>query len=263
MTRMALVGARILVGGAWKDDHALVIDGDHIDAVLPLTQVAAETPRHTLDGGALLPGFIDTQVNGGGGVLLNDEPTLQGVRTIAEAHRGFGTTGLLPTLISDDLDKVARAIAAVDEAIAAKVPGVLGIHLEGPFLNAQKRGIHDASKFRRLDREAVALLASLKRGKTLVTLAPELCEAGLIGALVERGVVVAAGHTLATYEQMQSAFAEGMRGVTHLFNAMTQLESRSPGVVGAALENQTCISTAITWHLRACASRCKHAAQMG
>ncbi|HSI05407.1 MAG TPA: N-acetylglucosamine-6-phosphate deacetylase [Myxococcota bacterium] len=242
MTRTALVGARILAGGAWKDDHALILDADRIDAVLPTTQVPAGTARHVLAGGTLLPGFIDTQVNGGGGVLLNDAPTVDGVRAIAAAHRRFGTTGLLPTLISDDLDKVAQAIAAVDAAIEAKVPGVLGIHLEGPFLNAQKRGIHDAAKFRRLDPDAVDLLASSRRGKTLVTLAPELCDAGLITALVERGVIVAAGHTLATYEQMQAAFAEGLRGVTHLFNAMTQLESRSPGVVGAALESATCIS---------------------
>ena len=242
MTRTALIGARVLVGGAWKDDHAVVIDGDAIAAVLPASQVPVGTARLALDGGALLPGFIDTQVNGGGGVLFNDQPSLDGVRAIAQAHRRFGTTGLLPTLISDDLDKVALAIAAVDAAIEAGVPGVLGLHLEGPFLNAQKRGIHDAGKFRRLDREAVELLSSGKRGKTLVTLAPELCEAGLIGALTERGVIVAAGHTLATYEQMQSAFAEGLRGVTHLFNAMTPLESRAPGVVGAALENRTCIS---------------------
>jgi N-acetylglucosamine-6-phosphate deacetylase len=242
MTRAALVGARILTAGAWKDGHAVILDADRIEAVLPVAQVPAALPRHSLDGGTLLPGFIDTQVNGGDGVLLNDAPTLDGVRAIAEAHRRFGTTGLLPTLISDDLDKVARAIAAVDAAIEAKVPGVLGIHLEGPFLNERKRGIHDAAKFRRLDRDAVALLASLKNGKTLVTLAPELCDAGLIGALVERGVIVAAGHTLATYEQMQAAFAEGLRGVTHLFNAMTQLESRAPGVVGAALESKTCIS---------------------
>ncbi len=242
MSKHALTGARILAGSTWKDDHALVIEGDRIAAIVPASQLTPDIAREELGGGALLPGFIDTQVNGGGGVLFNDQPTVEGVRAIAEAHRRFGTTGIMPTLISEDLDKIASAIAAVDAAIAAKVPGILGIHVEGPFLNPKKRGIHDASKFRRLNRAAVTMLSALTRGKTLVTLAPELTDAGLIAALVERGVLVAAGHTLATYEQMQTAFAEGLRGVTHLFNAMTQLESRAPGVVGAALESSQCVS---------------------
>lgn len=232
----ALVGAHILEGDNRRVDHALVIDGARIDSIVPVAKLAPDIVREELHGGLLLPGFIDTQVNGGGGVLLNDTPTVEGVRAIAEAHRRFGTTGLLPTLISDDLDKVASAIAAVDAAIAQGVPGILGIHLEGPFLNPEKNGIHDKSKFRRIDAEAIALLSSLKRGKTLVTLAPELADPGVIRELVARGVVVAAGHSMATYEQMQSAFAEGLAGVTHLYNAMTQLGSRAPGIVGAAFE---------------------------
>ena len=232
----ALVGARILEGDTWRDHHALLVDGDTIAGVVPVAQLGADVARDVLPGGVLLPGFIDTQVNGGGGVLLNDAPTVDGVRAIAKAHRAFGTTGLLPTLISDDFAKVASAIKAVDDAIADNVPGVLGIHLEGPFLNPDKRGIHDASKFRRIDAKAIDLFSSLKRGKTLVTLAPELANAGTIKALVDRGVVVAVGHSLATYEQMQSAFAEGLTGVTHLYNAMSQLGSRAPGIVGASLE---------------------------
>lgn len=236
----ALVGACILADSAWLDEHALVLRDGHIAAIVPAVSVRDDV--QVLNGGFLVPGFIDTQVNGGGGVLLNDAPTVDGVRAIAEAHRRYGTTGLLPTLISDDLTIVASAIAAVDAAIQAKVPGVLGIHLEGPFLNTAKRGIHDASKFRRLDATAIEQLTSLRRGKTLVTLAPELAGIGAIAELVARGVIVAAGHTLATYDDMQSAFKEGLRSVTHLFNAMSQLESRAPGVVAAALENDTCIS---------------------
>jgi N-acetylglucosamine-6-phosphate deacetylase len=236
MTTKALIGARILAQGVWLDDHAVVISDGQIANVLPVADIESGPERVTLKGG------IDTQVNGGGGALLNDVPTVAGIRAIAAAHRTFGTTGLLPTLISDDLDVVAAAIAAVDDAIVAGVPGVLGIHIEGPFLNPGKRGIHDATKFRTLDHEAVALLSSLKQGKTLVTLAPESLGDGLIQVLVESGVIVAAGHTLATYDQMQRAFDQGVTGVTHLFNAMTQLDSRAPGVVGAALSDPRCLS---------------------
>lgn len=237
MMMFALSGARILSRGKWLDDHAVIVDNGVIVSVCPISEVPPHIEITRLDGGTLIPGYIDTQVNGGGGVLFNDAPTVEGIRTIAAAHRRFGTTALLPTLISDNLEVVAQAIAAVDEAIAQGVPGVIGIHIEGPFLSAAKRGIHDAAKFRTLDSDAVALLSSLKNGKTLVTLAPELAPPGMIAALVARGVIVAAGHTLASYDDMQRAIDEGLSGVTHLFNAMTQMEGRSPGVVGAALDS--------------------------
>lgn len=236
MTVTAFTGARILTPEGWRDDHAVLVDGGTIQGVIAASHVGPGAVRHHLDGGFLVPGFVDVQVNGGGGVLLNDRPDVEGVRVIAAAHRSFGTTALLPTLISDDLDTVARAIVAVEAAIEQGVPGVVGIHIEGPFLNGGKPGIHDAGKFRRLDAEAVALLASLRGGVTLVTLAPELAEPEVIRALTRRGVVVSAGHTLATYEQMRTAADAGLTGVTHLFNAMTQFDSRAPGVVGAGLD---------------------------
>jgi N-acetylglucosamine-6-phosphate deacetylase len=186
----------------------------------------------------LLPGFIDTQVNGGGGVLFNDTPTVNGIVAIAEAHRRFGTTGLLPTLISDDLAVVERAMDAVDDAIDAGVPGVRGIHIEGPFLNPGKRGIHDASKFRTLDAAAIALLTRPSRGVRLVTLAPELVPPGAIEALTAGCVIVAAGHSMADYAQTRAALDAGLAGFTHLFNAMTGLGSREPGMVGAAIEDR-------------------------
>ncbi len=238
MTRMALAGARIFAGDIWHDEHALVMDNGLIEALVSVDAVSDNLPMQQLDGGVLLPGFVDTQVNGGGGVLFNDQPTVEGITAIVEAHRKFGTTAMLPTLISDDFDVIAKAIAAVDDAIQAGVPGVVGIHIEGPFLNVGKHGIHDARKFRTLDADAIALLSSLKSGKTLVTLAPELAPPGTIAALVANGVTVAAGHTLASYDDMQRAMAEGLSGVTHLFNAMTQLESRAPGVVGASLDSE-------------------------
>jgi N-acetylglucosamine-6-phosphate deacetylase len=236
MTAQAISGARILTDGQWRDTHAIIIDAGRIVSIVPADSVDAALPIEHLDGGYLLPGFIDTQVNGGGGVLFNDHPTCEGIGTIAAAHHRFGTTALLPTLISDDLDVIARAIAAVDEAIASGVPGIIGIHIEGPFLNPAKHGIHNAAKFRKLDDDAIALLCSLKHGKTLVTLAPECAAPGVIAALTERGVIVAAGHSLASYADIERAVAEGLSGVTHLYNAMTQLGSREPGMVGAAID---------------------------
>jgi N-acetylglucosamine-6-phosphate deacetylase len=229
----ALLPTRLLTPAGFESNRCIVIEQGRIARVVPASEAP---PGARYLAGDLLPGFIDLQVNGGGGVLFNDQPTVEGVATIARAHRRFGTTGLLPTLISDDLEVIARAIAAVDAAIAQGLPGILGIHIEGPFLNPAKKGIHDASKFRILDEAAVDLLASARHGRTLVTLAPELAPPGTIRALVERGVVVAAGHTDATYDQVRAALDEGLTGFTHLFNAMTQLDSREPGAVGAALD---------------------------
>jgi N-acetylglucosamine-6-phosphate deacetylase len=248
MTMKALTGARILSADGWRDRHALLIEAGRIVDIVAEGDAPAETVPLVLDGGMLLPGFIDTQVNGGGGVLLNGTPTVEGVAVIANAHRRFGTTAMLPTLISDTMDVVATAIAAVDAAIRAGVPGVVGIHIEGPFLNEGKRGIHDAAKFRTLDAAAIALLSSLKLGKTLVTLAPEYAPAGAIAELVKRGIIVAAGHTLATYDQMLAAEREGLSGVTHLFNAMSQLESRAPGVVGAAMQGDLSCGVIVDGH---------------
>ena len=196
--------------------------------------------RHTvydLKGQLLVPGFIDTQVNGGGGVLFNDDPSVESIAAIGRAHRRFGTTGFLPTLISDDLDVVAKAVRAVQTAIAIGVPGVLGIHIEGPFLNEERKGVHDATKLRGLDEDALGLLTSLNGGRTLVTLAPERTSPQIIRKLADAGVIVSAGHTNATYEEIKDALSQGLTGFTHLFNAMSQLTGREPGAVGAALDD--------------------------
>jgi N-acetylglucosamine-6-phosphate deacetylase len=169
--------------------------------------------------------------------LFNDAPSVEVIRQIAHAHRTFGTTGMLPTLISADLDVVAGAISAVQSALTARVPGVLGIHIEGPFLNVERKGIHDPAKIRELDPQAVTLLTSLRGGRTLVTLAPEMTTPDMIKKLVIAGVVVSAGHTNATYAQINIALQNGLTGFTHLFNAMSQLTGREPGVVGAALDD--------------------------
>jgi N-acetylglucosamine-6-phosphate deacetylase len=234
-----LVNGRVLREDRFADGQCVLIDNGRIlDVVAPSDRRCRRAQRQDLQGRLLLPGFIDIQVNGGGGVLFNDAPSVDSIRAIGRAHRRFGTTGFLPTLISADLDIVARAIAAVRGAIDAGVPGVLGIHIEGPFLNAERKGVHDPAKLRELDPSALGLLTSLRSGRTLVTLAPEVTTPQLIERLVAAGVVVSAGHTNATYAEIHTALAHGLTGFTHLFNAMSQLTGREPGTVGAALNDQ-------------------------
>jgi N-acetylglucosamine-6-phosphate deacetylase len=233
-----LVNGRILTQDGIVDGKAVAIRDGRIAGVIDSADIPAGVARRDMNGGLLVPGFIDTQVNGGGGVLFNDAPTVEAIAAIGAAHRAYGTTGFMPTLISDDLTVVDAALRAAEQAIEAGVPGVLGVHIEGPFLNESRKGIHDPSKFRVLDDAAVALLSSLKRGKTLVTLAPETTTPDMIRRLTDAGVIVAAGHTNAAYATMRQALDAGLTGVTHLFNAMSPLTSREPGVVGAALENQ-------------------------
>jgi N-acetylglucosamine-6-phosphate deacetylase len=234
-----LVNGRVLTETGVVAGKCVVVEDGRVAAILDTADAPAGATRRDLDGGLLVPGFIDTQVNGGGGVLFNDAPTAQTIAAIGAAHRAYGTTGFLPTLISDDLSVVDTAMRATEAAIAAGVPGVLGIHIEGPFLNVKRKGIHDPAKFRVIDDEAIALLSSLKVGKTLVTLAPETTTPDMIRRLTDAGVIVAAGHTNAAYGTMRKALAAGLTGFTHLFNAMSPLTSREPGAVGAALESQS------------------------
>jgi len=235
----ALTNACVLTKHGFRERQTVVIDDGYISAVVDDSEFARQgVYTSDVDGHLLLPGFIDVQVNGGGGVLFNDAPTVDGIRSIGAAHRKFGTTGFLPTLISDDLEMVAMAIAATDKAIEEGVAGLLGIHVEGPFLSTKKKGVHDASKFRILDEDAVTLLSSLQNGRTVVTLAPEITAPELIRRLADAGVIVAAGHTNASYDEVRVALAAGLSGFTHLFNAMSPLTGREPGVVGAALDDE-------------------------
>ena len=235
----AFVNGRVLTPQGFRDDVAVIVEAGRIEAIVDANDARVrDADMHDLGGSLLLPGFIDGQVNGGGDVLFNDAPTVETIRRIGAAHRKFGTTGFLPTLISDDLDVMRAAISAVDAAIAEGVPGVLGIHLEGPYLAPERRGVHDAAKFRVPDAAEIALVASLKNGVTMLTIAPERLPLDAIRELARRGVIVCAGHTAATYDQTRAALDAGVRGFTHLYNAMSPLTSREPGVVGAALEDQ-------------------------
>ncbi|CAA0118512.1 N-acetylglucosamine-6-phosphate deacetylase [Halioglobus japonicus] len=235
----AIVNGQVFDGASLHTDKAVLIDGTRILALLDPGQLPdGVAATYDLEGGILLPGFIDLQVNGGGGVLFTARPTIDSLRTIGAAHRTTGTTGFLPTLITADYDVMRAAVAAVEQAIAEGVPGILGIHLEGPFLNPQRRGVHDAGKFCALDQAGFDIITSLAAGTTLVTLAPELTSPAMIRQLVDAGVIVSCGHSAASYAQAREALAAGATGCTHLFNAMTPLQSREPGMVGAALEDE-------------------------
>jgi N-acetylglucosamine-6-phosphate deacetylase len=184
----------------------------------------------------LAPGFIDVQVNGGGGVLLNDEPSELGVRRIVEAHRRTGTTGCLPTLITDRTEVIERLAAAAPAAL--QIPGVLGFHLEGPAINRARKGIHLESQIRvPTTRDRAAMVSFGACGRSVVTLAPECVAPSLIDDLIEAGLRVVAGHSDAKATEIKHAADHGLTGVTHLFNAMSQLTARESGVVGAALQD--------------------------
>ena len=235
---MVLRNGRVLAGEVFRDDVAVVIEDARIADVRPADDPhLAGLPARDLEGGWLMPGFIDIQVNGGGGGLFNNEPTPDGLRAIAAAHRRFGTTGLLPTLISDTPEKMALAVAAARQAIADGVPGILGIHLEGPYINPVRKGTHDAHMLRLPDTREIEVDTSLGNGVTLITLAPEEVPPADIRAFVERGAIVFGGHSAASYEQALAGIASGIRGFTHLYNAMSQLVGREPGMAGAALDD--------------------------
>jgi N-acetylglucosamine-6-phosphate deacetylase len=235
---IALTNARVLTPDGWRNDLAVLLDGERIADLLPPSDPRLrDAQSHDLAGAMLLPGFIDVQVNGGGGVLFNEAPTVETIRRIGAAHRRFGTTGFLPTLISDRVEVMREALAAVEQALAEGVPGLLGIHLEGPYLASARKGVHDAKYFHAPSEDELALLCAPHRGVRLVTLAPDRVPPASIRALVAAGVIVCAGHTAADYETTRAALDAGVHGFTHLFNAMTPFGSREPGVVGAALED--------------------------
>lgn len=235
----AIVNGQVFDGEALREHQAVLIeDGRILDVVDRDQMPAAVGSVYDLEGGTLTPGFIDLQVNGGGGVLFTAAPTVESLRTIGAAHRHTGTTGFLPTLITSDFAVMRQAVSAVRQALSEGVPGVLGIHLEGPFLNPERSGVHDAHKFCALEQEGFDIVTSLEEGKTLVTLAPELISAEMIRRLVGEGVIVSCGHSAASYAQTRDALAAGVTGFTHLYNAMTPLQSREPGMVGAALEDE-------------------------
>ena len=238
--RHAVAADTVFDGITVRHNCVILIEGTEIVGVTTRRGLPEEIPVQEMPEGVwLAPGFIDVQVNGGGDRLFNNDPTPETIAVMAAAHRRFGTTSLLPTLITDSDDKMRQAIASVRSALP-NLPGVLGIHLEGPFLSAEKPGIHDPGLIRAPDDHHLDLLQSLKGATTIVTCAPEIVPDGFITELVNANIRVSLGHSMATYAETQSAIADGLSGFTHLFNAMRPLGSREPGPIAAALEAAGC-----------------------
>lgn len=236
MQTQAFVNAKVFDGEAFRGGP-LVVQGGQIVSVGEGVPEGAEVMA--LDGGILAPGFVDLQVNGGGGVMLNDAPDATTLARMAAAHARLGTTALLPTLITDRPAVTLAAIAAVEAAIAAGIPGVAGLHLEGPHLSLARKGAHDPGLIRPMTEGDLAVLCAAARRLPclLLTVAPESVTDAQIAALKAAGAVIALGHTDAGFDVAMRAAAAGASVVTHLFNAMSQLGHREPGLVGAALAN--------------------------
>jgi len=234
----AFTGARIFDGDLWHQDAALLVEGGKVAAIATDGDIPAGASRTPLDGARIVPGFVDLQVNGGGGVLLNEQPDVAGIRTICAAHARFGTTALLPTLITDTPEVTARTVAAGIAAKAENVPGFLGLHLEGPHLSIARKGAHDPKLIRRMEADDLERIVAA-RGRLdalLATVAPESVGNDQIAALAKAGVTVSLGHSDSGYATVSAAVAAGASMMTHLFNAMNPLGHREPGMVGAALE---------------------------
>ncbi|WP_375756678.1 N-acetylglucosamine-6-phosphate deacetylase [Corallococcus exercitus] len=241
-TPTVLQGARVFTGDQLLEGHAVVLEGDTVHAVVPSSAIPTRATVHTLPGDTLLaPGFVDVQVNGAGGVLFNDTPTEEAALAIASAMRACGTTGLLPTFITDDAARMREACEAALTATSRPDSGVLGIHLEGPFISRERAGVHVPSFIRTPDPRDLDYLTALPRrfaahgGRVLMTLAPECVDDATLRRLATAGVVLSAGHTAATSERTTQALHAGVRGFTHLFNAMPPVMNRQPGPVVAAL----------------------------
>ena len=229
-----LFAKRLFDGQQYLSGVSITIENGYISELIANDR--AEVGSHIIED-LIVPGFIDLQVNGGGGVLLNTNPTIEGLRKMLAAHRQFGTTAMLPTVISDCIDVMEQAANAVAEAIATNEPGIAGIHFEGPHLAEAKKGAHSPHFFREITEREWQLFSRRDIGQVLVTIAPETVSVEQIERFVALGVKVSLGHSNASFEQAQQAFLAGSDGVTHLYNAMSPFTSREPGLVGAALLN--------------------------
>jgi N-acetylglucosamine-6-phosphate deacetylase len=236
----AFVGAQIHDGKKLFKNHALVVKRSGILKIVKRYELSPDCKIETLQGGLITPGFVDLQVNGGGGVMFNNDQSVDALRTIAEAHATTGTVALLPTLITDTPDRTRAAIDAVERAIAEKVNGIVGIHFEGPHLSVARKGAHDPELVRSMEDADLKILlnAADRLPNVMATVAPENVTNAQIKSMAEAGITVSLGHTDANFETCMAAFDAGARCVTHLFNAMSQMGNREPGLVGAALTRE-------------------------
>jgi N-acetylglucosamine-6-phosphate deacetylase len=229
------IAQQLFDGHTIQSNMGLTVRDGRISAI----QSNPDTHNATYLNGLVTAGFIDVQVNGGGGLLFNQAPSLNTLLTMSKAHSVFGTTAMLPTLITDELGVIEQAANAIAEAIALQSPGILGVHFEGPHLSQPKRGIHSADFIRPIADRELAEYTRQDLGKVVVTLAPENVPTDVIADLVKQGVHVSLGHSNANAQTVMAALEAGATGFTHLYNAMSALTSREPGMVGAALLHQS------------------------
>ena len=235
---LVLKNANLFDGETFVGSRTVVVrDGKIAEILADDAAIPAGAIVEDLNGLMLVPGFIDVQVNGGGGAMFNSERSVEGLKRIVAGHRRYGTTTLMPTLITDTDAIMAEAADAIREAIATGVKGIRGVHFEGPCLNPKRKGTHNESYFRPLDQGIEAIYAGEGMGTVMVTLAPEQVPAATIARLAEKGILVSAGHTAGTYEDAKAGLEAGIRAFTHLYNAMTPMDSRAPGIVGCALDD--------------------------
>lgn len=232
--KTALTGANVFDGHRVIENAALIYEENSIIGVVPRDEVPADCTITELNGGLLSPGFIDLQINGAGGVLFNNAPDIESLKTMAAAVRPLGVTRILPTIITDDITVTRAAVDACTEA-SKTVPGILGIHVEGPFFCLKKNGVHQKDKIRKVGNEDWDWIKKLSDIPSILTLAPDQVSPSDIQKISDLNIRICAGHTNATYDQVVSAHNAGLSGFTHLFNAMRQFSGREPGVVGAAL----------------------------
>ena len=242
--KQALLGSQIFCGERFYDDHALLVEGKFIVDIIDKNNTPDNFKKIELDQGILAPGFIDLQVNGGGGVLFNNSPNKESLNTIIKAHQFFGTTSVMPTVISDSLEVLEQCIKTVTEEIKNN-SSLLGIHIEGPFFNTKYRGVHQKQYISTINSDYLNLFESLKGLPVMLTLAPECISSQQLKQLTSLGIKTLAGHTDASYDELDDAIKNGLDGFTHLFNAMGQISAREPGVVGSALHFENTFASII------------------
>lgn len=244
---------RLFDGNDFRDNQRISVLNGKITGIVD----AVLDPSDHHISGLLAPGFIDVQVNGGGGVLFNNDSHKDGLSTMVAAHQRFGSTSMLPTLITDGLATMERAASAMAEAMASQVKGIAGIHFEGPHLSQPKKGIHPQQHIRPITDQEIALFMRKDLGQVLVTLAPENISCDVIRDLVNNDVIICLGHSNASAKQVEDALQAGATGFTHLFNAMSPLSSREPGMVGMALLDESSFCGLIVDHFHVDKQVCK------
>lgn len=235
--------AQIFDGWTLKEHMAVVVEQGKVLGLLPLEQLPADAPLHHFPNAILAPSLIDIQIYGGYGQMFSLDPTVESLKATYKYCLDGGASHFQATVATNSLEIMHRAIEAVKAYKAQNLPGLIGLHLEGPYLNSIKRGAH-LTRFIHAPSvpEVEDLLKRADGVLTMMTLAPECCSDEVVRRLMDDGVVVSAGHSNATYEQAQQGFQLGIRACTHLYNAMSGLQHRSPGLVGAIFDSNACSS---------------------